>query len=313
MQWSERIGRRLKPRDLHVFMAVAEDGNMAKAAERLAISRPVVSKTIADLEHTLGVPLFDRSPQGVELTLYGRVLLKRGIAIFDELQQSVKEIEFLVDPTSGELRLGCSDFTAGIVGVAINQMSRRYSRITFEVLSAGGAELQHELKARNIEFFVGVLEDYFDKEEFDTETLYDDPLLVVADAQHPLVRRRSLELADLIHEAWALPPSNTVSGGYVRDVFQASGLALPARIVSTYSHVLRHQLVTTERFITVLPKSIFEITAKGLSIKALPVQLPTTRRTVVIVVLKKRTLSPIAQLFIETLRAVAKPQTKSKK
>ena len=47
MQWSDRIGRRLKPRDLHVFMAVAEFGNMAKAADSLAISRPVVSKTIA--------------------------------------------------------------------------------------------------------------------------------------------------------------------------------------------------------------------------------------------------------------------------
>src|SRR5215470_15796577 len=105
MQWSDRIGRRLKPRDLHVFMAVAEHGNMAKAADSLAISRPVVSKTIAGLEHTLGVPLFDRSPQGVEPTLYGRALLKRSVAIFDDLRQSVREIEFLADPSTGELRI----------------------------------------------------------------------------------------------------------------------------------------------------------------------------------------------------------------
>ena len=79
MQWSDRIGRRLKPRDLHVFVAVAESGNMAKAAEQLAISRPVVSKTIGDLEHTLGVRLLDRTPKGVEPTLYGRALLKRSL------------------------------------------------------------------------------------------------------------------------------------------------------------------------------------------------------------------------------------------
>jgi molybdenum-dependent DNA-binding transcriptional regulator ModE len=65
MDWSDRIGRRIKPRDLHVFLAVAEQGNMAKAAESLAISRPVVSKTIADLEHALGVRLFDRSRRGL--------------------------------------------------------------------------------------------------------------------------------------------------------------------------------------------------------------------------------------------------------
>ena len=116
MQWSDRIGRRLKPRDLHVFLAVAEHRNMAKAAESLAISRPVVSKTIAELEQTLGVPLLDRGPHGVEPTLYGRSLVQRSVAIFDELRQSVKEIEFLRDPNAGELSVGCTEvMAAGLV------------------------------------------------------------------------------------------------------------------------------------------------------------------------------------------------------
>jgi DNA-binding transcriptional LysR family regulator len=69
MSWSDRIGRRVKLRDLHVLLAVAETRSMAKAAERLAISQPVVSKTIADLEHALGVRLLDRNRRGVEATL----------------------------------------------------------------------------------------------------------------------------------------------------------------------------------------------------------------------------------------------------
>jgi DNA-binding transcriptional LysR family regulator len=103
MQWSDRVGRRLKPRDLHIFAAVAELGNMARAAERLAVSRPVVSKTISELEHTLGVPLFDRSAKGVVPTLYGQALLRHSAAIFDELRQSVKEIEFLARPDVGRI------------------------------------------------------------------------------------------------------------------------------------------------------------------------------------------------------------------
>jgi len=71
MDWSDRIGRRIRLRDLHIVLAVAESGSMAKASTRLAISHPVVSKTISDLEQTLGVRLFDRNPQGVELTAYG--------------------------------------------------------------------------------------------------------------------------------------------------------------------------------------------------------------------------------------------------
>src|SRR3979411_2939746 len=101
MQWSDRIGRRLKPRDLHVFMAVADHGNMAKAADSLAISRPVVSRTIAGLERTLGVPLFDRTGQGVQPTIYGRALAKSSLAVFDDLKRSMEEIEFLADPDAG--------------------------------------------------------------------------------------------------------------------------------------------------------------------------------------------------------------------
>jgi molybdenum-dependent DNA-binding transcriptional regulator ModE len=75
MHWDHRVGLRLKLRDLNILLAVADAGSMARAATRLAISQPAVSRAIADMEHTLGVPLLDRSPRGVEPTEYGRALL----------------------------------------------------------------------------------------------------------------------------------------------------------------------------------------------------------------------------------------------
>jgi DNA-binding transcriptional LysR family regulator len=310
---SDQVERRLKLRELRILLAVVKAGSMAKGAADLAISQPNVSKAIADLEQAFGVRLLDRSPRGVEPTTYGRAVIKRGTAVFDELRHAVKDVAFLADPTSGELRLGCIDWAAGIVGVAIDRMSRQYPRITFDVMSAGdGATLLRELRSRNIELFVAVPDDSLSREDCDTEILYDDPLVVVADALHPLVRRRGIALAELVNEAWAMPPANTVSGAYIRDVFRKNDLAVPDTIVSTYSHTLRHYLVATARFITVLPKPMFELMAKSLSIKALPVHLPPTQRKMAIVVLKARTLSPIAQLFTETVRAVAKPQTKVK-
>lgn len=108
MQANDRIGRRLKLRDLNIFLAVARQRSMSRAATELAISQPAVSRAIADIEYTLGVPLLDRNPHGVEPTLYGRSLMKRGNVVFDELRQSVKEIEFLADPTAGEIRIGCT-------------------------------------------------------------------------------------------------------------------------------------------------------------------------------------------------------------
>jgi molybdenum-dependent DNA-binding transcriptional regulator ModE len=97
MEWSERIGRRIKLRDLHILLAVAKAGTMGKAAVALAVSQPVVSKAIADLEHALGLRLMDRSPQGIEPTVYGRALLKWSVAAFDDLRQCVKELEYLND------------------------------------------------------------------------------------------------------------------------------------------------------------------------------------------------------------------------
>ena len=94
MDWADRIGRRIKLRDLHILLAVAECGSMSKASVRLGISHPVVSKTISDLEHSLGVRLFDRGPQGVELTTYGNALVNSGVIVFDEMRRGLKQIDF---------------------------------------------------------------------------------------------------------------------------------------------------------------------------------------------------------------------------
>ena len=98
MQWTDRLGYRLKLRDLHILMAVAECGSMSKAAQRLAVSPPVVSKAIADIEHTFGVRMFDRTPQGVEPTAHGRALLDSGIAAFDALEARRAANRILVEP-----------------------------------------------------------------------------------------------------------------------------------------------------------------------------------------------------------------------
>src|SRR5713226_8838094 len=113
MEWSERIGRRIRLRDLHILLAVVQCKSMAKAAEHLAISKPVVSKVIADLEHVLGVRLLERDRHGAEPTIYGAALLKRGTTVFDELREGVKDIEFLADPTTGEVRIGSNPFLVG--------------------------------------------------------------------------------------------------------------------------------------------------------------------------------------------------------
>src|SRR3954467_7542787 len=138
MRWNDRIGRRIKLSDLHILMAVAQSGSMARAASHLAVSHPVVSRSISDLERALGVQLLVRNPRGVELTDYGRAMLSRSNAAFDELRQGVKDIESLADPTVGEVRIGTTPpLSASFVSTVIERLGKRYPRIVFHVAIHG--------------------------------------------------------------------------------------------------------------------------------------------------------------------------------
>ena len=144
MDWADRIGSRLKLRDLHILLAVVEWRSMAKAARHLAISQPVVSRAIADLEQGLGVRLLDRTPQGVEPTVYGQTVLSRGLAVFDELRGSVKDIRFLLDPMAGELRIGSNHAMAGgLLPAVLDRLSSERPRIAFQVKLGDAAVLHY--------------------------------------------------------------------------------------------------------------------------------------------------------------------------
>jgi DNA-binding transcriptional LysR family regulator len=226
-----RARRRLKLRQLEIFLAVADTGSMAKAAARLALTQPAISRAIADAEHTLGVRLFDRSTQGVEPTQYGHALLKRGVAAFDEIDQGVRDIEFLADPTAGEIRLGTSaGISEGIVLAVINRLARESPRIVFHLAIAQVAALFDQLRERSIEFGFGVRwQGLAEAEDIHFEDLFEERLVVVAGADNPLVRRRKIRLAELVNEPWTWPPPPSLYDTLVVEAFRADGLSPPGQ------------------------------------------------------------------------------------
>src|SRR5215475_13852910 len=132
MPLDPRVARRLKLRDLHILLEVVNAGSMGKAADRLHVSQPVISKAIASLERNLGVRLLDRNMRGINLTDYGRAALKCGIAVFDDIKKGFEEIEFIANPKVGVVRVGCTEPAfAGVVSAAIDHLSPRYPRVVF--------------------------------------------------------------------------------------------------------------------------------------------------------------------------------------
>ena len=303
MQWVDRIGRRLKPRDLHVFLAVAEAGNMAKAADRLAISRPVVSKTINDLEHVLGVRLLDRTPKGVEPTLYGRALLRRSLGVFEELKQSVKEIEYLANPSAGEVRIGCTEtMSAGLVSVAIDQLVRHHPHWVFHVRTASAAIHLELLRTRTCEIVVGRPEITDQLEDVDTEQLFYEKLLVVVGPHNKWHGRRKVALNELVDEPWIQSRLEVEPGAPTFEAYRAARLGPPRVAIFSDSLSLRYHLLETGPFITLVPESTWRLGSRPASLKVLPIDFPRWRQANAISVLKSRTLSPMAQAFMNAVR-----------
>jgi len=310
MRWSDRIGRRIKLSDLHILLAVAQNGSMAKAASELAVSHPVVSRSISDLEHALGVRLLERNRRGVELTESGRAILNRSHAAFDELRQGVKDIEFLADPTAGEVRIGTSPpLAASFVSAVIDRLSRRHPRIVIQVVleTGAGRAQRRNLSERRVDLLIYRRFAYLSDPQLSFEKLFESPYLVAAGNGNPWTKRRRVTLADLMQEPWALPPPDDSFGPFVLEAFRAAGLHYPHATVLGAAHDLRINLLRTGRYISILPEFLLRFPTAHTFIKKLPVDLPIASAPIGIIMLKNRTPSPVVQHFIDCAREVAKP------
>jgi DNA-binding transcriptional LysR family regulator len=292
-------------------MTVVQAGSMGKAAERLNMSQPNISRAVAELEHALGVRLLDRHRQGVEPTEYGRALLDCGATVFDGLRQGLRNIEFLSDPTAGEVRVGSIiPLAAGFASAVVDRLSRRYPGIVFHIAATEAETLHRRLCDRSLDLVIIKRIGPFADEQFRVETLFHDSFVVVAGAKHPWARRRSIDLGELPSQSWVLPPPETMPGAILMDAFRSSGLDYPRVSVVTLPSEVRARLLATGRFLTIFPTSILRFMAERPLLKVLPVELPIAPVPVGIVTLKNRTLSPTAKLFIEHAREVAKPLAK---
>src|SRR5262249_14729136 len=153
-----------------------------KSGRRSRHFAALVSKTIAEVEHAVGLRLLDRGAHGIEPTIYGRALLQCGVAVFDELRQGVKSLEFLADPGTGELRIGCSEsLAAGFISVVVDRLSRQHPRAVFHVVPADPTALiDRELRQRNIELAITWAPESSACDDLDIEILFNDRHILMA-------------------------------------------------------------------------------------------------------------------------------------
>jgi DNA-binding transcriptional LysR family regulator len=200
----DRIGRRIKLRDLHILLAVAERGSLIKAARDLAVSPPVISKAIADLEAAVGARLFDRDRHGAVPTTFGRALINRSVAALDELRQGVKELEFLADPTTGDVVIGgLAAMMGGLLPKIVAELRLAHPRLSFnvtQVLTSPG--LYDNLRNRTFDLIIGRLPAQPLDADLVSERLFDEPVN----------RRRKGKPVGAAEEAFSFGPSKRAVG-----------------------------------------------------------------------------------------------------
>ena len=197
----DRVSKRLKFRDLRVFFAVVASGSMAEAARQLNLTQPAVSEIIAQLELLFAARLFDRTTRGVEVTIFGRALLGRAHAALDEMKQGVRDIEFLTDPTRGEVRVGCAQrLSAAIMPQIVERFSQRYPRVVLHIDEL--APLTRDLSGlrdRKYDLLMGrpnkPLERVFG-DDVNLEILFEDRFIVASAKDARWAKRRKIDLAD---------------------------------------------------------------------------------------------------------------------
>lgn len=311
LDWTGRIGRRLRLRDLHILFAVVEHGSMSAAGAHLNMSQSAVSQAIAALEDALKLRLLDRTPRGIEPTIYADAIMRRGRIVFDELRSGIKDIEFLADPDGGEVRIACSDTLAGgILAPVVETFSKKYPRVAFEVLqsNAFGHDFV-ELRARKVDLALAILSRPLEegvREDLKVEHLFDEEWCLAASPRSRWTRRRNLSFADFVDALWITPFSGATPEKALFEAFRAHGLPPPRIAVKTVSGQLRSFLSLHGPFVALVPSSILKINVDTAGLKMLPLRLPMPSLPVVMITLRNRTLSRTVELFIDCARNVAK-------
>ncbi len=299
----ERLPRRLKLGELRVLVAVLELRSFRKAAARLEITQPAVTKAIAGLENLLGVRLFDRTANGVEPTVHGLAFAPHALAIFGELRSAAQELDIVSSGAKGTLHIGSVPMPGvPFLPIAIKRLVDDHPDVFVSVVEMREPDLRERLRKREIELAIFRSALFDPGEEFRTEALFEEALCVLASTTHPLAQRRRVAWRDLADHPWVLPPADSYFFNHVRRTLEQLGIGLPRHVVESLSIPFQFGMVLHGSMLSFGLRSPFRFSPLEDFLVRLPVDLPRIMGTVGAVTLAARQPSPLAVRLIGIIR-----------
>jgi DNA-binding transcriptional LysR family regulator len=257
--WNRLIGERVRLRELRILHAVVQAGSMAKAAQALSMTQPAVSQAIGHLEAALNLPVLERSPTGVVPTAFGAVLLDRALEAADVLADGLREIEALANPDAGEIVVGASEsyIAGGTLTATIVALRQRYRRMRIDIVESNTAAMDFaDLRERRVDVMLGRGTSEQAPDDVQQNVLLEEKLVVVAGGHNAWAHAAALRFVDVADKPWVLAPAGTAVYELVAAAHRAEGVAMSVPAVTTYSMMLRLQLLASGEYITAFPESL---------------------------------------------------------
>jgi DNA-binding transcriptional LysR family regulator len=181
---------------------------------------------------------------------------------------------------------------------------RQHPQVRIHASLASGSVLDlPQLRAREIDLFVGLTQKTEGSDEFDVETLFNDRAVIAVGLSNPLARRRKVHVEELMRYPWLMTGQHSRNYAILVEATRTRGLQMPRIVLDSMSVHMRTRLLATGPYVTMLPESVLRSNAERYSLKMLNVDIPKDPWPVVIATLKNRTLTPLAQKFVDHLRA----------
>jgi LysR family transcriptional regulator, benzoate and cis,cis-muconate-responsive activator of ben and cat genes len=188
-------------RHLKYFVAVAEAQNVTRAAARLHVSQPPLSRQIRDLEEELGVPLFEHSARAVRLTPAGRVFLNEAQAVLRRAEEAVQTVRAAAGDQGGEIHVAYApSLTVQILPDTLRLFQSESPGVRVVLHDLSTEEMLHGLQENKLDVALMIHPGRKNLRGLEFEELYRYPLCLAVNPAHPLARKRKVGLADVIAE-----------------------------------------------------------------------------------------------------------------
>ncbi|WP_431256847.1 LysR substrate-binding domain-containing protein [Roseateles chitinivorans] len=304
---SDRFVRsHLKVRQLVLLVELGRHGSILHAAQAANLTQPAASKLLAELEHALGMKLFDRLPRGVAPTDYGAVMIRRAGAALAELDAGHQEVMELSSGLSGRVAIGAVLTPATtLLPRAVVALKARQPRVHVTITVDTSKPMIQQLQNGELDLVIGRVLDSESAAQLSFEPLSEEPHRIIVRAGHPLAGRRDLSLQELARQAWILPPGGSILRDRLTALFLSAGLDQPHQAVETLSLPVVTSLLGRSDMVVALPEELIQPYRDAGLLTVLDFDLGLHMDAYGIVTRRGHQLSPGAELMLDCLREEA--------